>query len=49
MISRIIGEGEGQVVKDAIAMAKEISEKSQISVQAGKEVVNEGVASQLNM
>lgn len=49
MISRIVGEGEGQVVKDAIAMAKEISEKSRISVQAGKEVVNEGTASQLNM
>lgn len=41
MISRIVAEGEGQVVKDAIAMAKEISEKSRISVQAGKEVVNE--------
>lgn len=49
MISRIVGEGEGQVVKDAIAMAKEISEKSRISVQAGKEVVNEGAVSQLNM
>jgi len=45
MISRIVGEGEGQVVQDAIAMAKEISEKSRISVQAGKEVVNEGTAS----
>ncbi|KXN90140.1 Enoyl-CoA hydratase, mitochondrial [Leucoagaricus sp. SymC.cos] len=41
MISRVVGEDEGQVVKDAIAMAKEISEKSQIAVQAGKEVVNE--------
>jgi len=49
MISRIIGEGEGQVVKDAIAMAKKIFEKSRISVQAGKKVVNEGVASQLNI
>jgi enoyl-CoA hydratase len=42
MISRVVGEGEGQVVKDAIAMAKEIAEKSQIAVQATKEVVNEG-------
>ncbi|KAF9453922.1 enoyl-CoA hydratase [Macrolepiota fuliginosa MF-IS2] len=41
MISRIVGEGEGQVVKEAVAMAKEISGKSQIAVQAGKEVVNE--------
>ncbi|KAJ3569620.1 hypothetical protein NP233_g4929 [Leucocoprinus birnbaumii] len=43
MISGIVGEGEGQVVKDAIAMAKVISEKSQIAVQAAKEVVNEGM------
>jgi enoyl-CoA hydratase len=42
MVSRIVGQGEGQVVKDAVAMAKEIASKSQIAVQAGKEVVNEG-------
>ncbi|PPQ70516.1 hypothetical protein CVT26_013974 [Gymnopilus dilepis] len=40
MISRVVGEGEGEVVKEAIKMAKEIASKSQIAVQAGKEVVN---------
>jgi enoyl-CoA hydratase len=47
MISRIVGQGEGQVVKDAVAMAKEIASKSQLAVHAGKEVVNEGVLRQL--
>lgn len=42
MVSRVVGEGEGQVVKEAVAMAKEIASKSQIAVQAAKEVVNEG-------
>ena len=42
MISRIVGEGEGEVVKEAVSMAKEIASKSQIAVQAGKEVVNAG-------
>lgn len=40
VVSRVVGEGEGQVVKEAVAMAKEIANKSQIAVQAGKEVVN---------
>ncbi|KAH9485229.1 Enoyl-CoA hydratase, mitochondrial [Psilocybe cubensis] len=40
MVSRVVGEGEGEVVKEAITMAKEIASKSQIAVQAGKEVVN---------
>jgi enoyl-CoA hydratase len=40
MVSRVVAEGEGEVVKEAIAMAKEIASKSQIAVQAGKEVVN---------
>lgn len=42
MISRVVGEGEGKVVEEAIAMAKEISSKGQIAVQAAKEVVNAG-------
>lgn len=42
MISRVVGEAEGQVVKDAVLMAKEIASKSQIAVQAAKEVINEG-------
>jgi len=40
MISRVVGEGENEVVQEAVNMAKEIASKSQIAVQAGKEVVN---------
>ncbi|KAK0461029.1 ClpP crotonase [Desarmillaria tabescens] len=40
MVSRVVGEGEGEVVKEAIAVAKEISSKGQVAVQAAKEVVN---------
>lgn len=42
MISRVVNEGEGEVVKEAVKMAKEIAGKSQLAVQAGKEVVNAG-------
>jgi len=42
MVSRVVGEGAGEVVKEAVAMGKQIAEKSQIVVQAGKEVVNAG-------
>jgi len=40
MVSRVVGEGEGEVVKEAVKMGKEIAERSQVAVQAGKEVVN---------
>lgn len=43
MISRVVAPGEGEVVKEAVAMAKEIASKSQIAVIAGKEVVNAGM------
>lgn len=42
MISRVVAEGEGEVVKEAISMANVIASKSQLAVQAGKEVVNAG-------
>lgn len=42
IVSRVVADGEGEVVKEAVAMAKEIASKSQIAVQAGKEVVNAG-------
>ena len=42
LVSRVVGEGEGEVVKEAVAMAKEIASKGQISVQAGKSAVNAG-------
>ncbi|KAJ7078853.1 enoyl-CoA hydratase [Mycena belliarum] len=47
IVSRVVGEGEGQVVKEAIDMAKVIASKGQIAVQAGKEVVN--AAYELNL
>lgn len=40
MVSRVVGPGEGEVVRQAISMAKDIASKSQIAVQAAKEVVN---------
>ncbi|KAL4267028.1 enoyl-CoA hydratase/isomerase family protein [Pleurotus pulmonarius] len=40
VVSKVVDEGEGQVVKEAVAMAKVIASKSQIAVQAAKEVVN---------
>lgn len=42
LVSRVVGEGEGEVVKQAVAMAKEIASKSQIAVQAAKSTVNAG-------
>jgi len=39
LVSRVV-EGEGEVVKEAVSVAKEIASKSQIATQAGKEVVN---------
>ncbi|KAH9963818.1 enoyl-CoA hydratase [Russula dissimulans] len=40
MASRVVGEGEGEVVREAVALAREIAGKSQIAVQAQKEAVN---------
>lgn len=40
LVSRVVGEGEGQVVKEAVEMARVIASKSAIAVQAGKEAVN---------
>jgi len=40
MASRVVGEGEGVVVREAIALAVEIAGKSQVAVQAQKEAVN---------
>ncbi|EGN99622.1 hypothetical protein SERLA73DRAFT_35166, partial [Serpula lacrymans var. lacrymans S7.3] len=40
MVSRVVGEGEGEVVKEAVEMAKVIASKGQISVQACKEAIN---------
>jgi len=48
MVSRIVNEGEGVVVKEAVAMAKEIASKGQLAVQASKEVVNAAYELTLN-
>ncbi|KAH6914212.1 enoyl-CoA hydratase [Coprinopsis sp. MPI-PUGE-AT-0042] len=47
IVSRVVGDGEGQVVKEALEVAKQIASKSQVAVQAGKEVVN--AAYELNL
>ena len=44
MASRVVGEGEGVVVSEAIALAVEIAGRSQIAVQAQKEAVNAGTS-----
>ena len=48
LISRVVGEGEGEVVKEAVAMASVIASKSAIAVQAGKEAVNAAYEHTLN-
>jgi len=47
IVSRVVKEGDGEVVKEAISVGKEIASKSQISIQAAKEVVN--AAYELNL
>jgi len=47
MASRVVGEGEGVVVRETVALAVEIAGKSQIAVQAQKEAVNAGTSSSL--
>jgi enoyl-CoA hydratase len=42
VVSRIVGPGEGEVVKEAVEMGKLIASKGQISVQAAKEAINAG-------
>ncbi|KAF9028991.1 ClpP/crotonase [Hymenopellis radicata] len=40
MVSRIVTEAEGGVVKEAVTVAQVIASKGQLAVQAGKEAVN---------
>lgn len=42
LVSKVVGEGEGVVVTEALEMAKGIASKGQISVLAAKETVNAG-------
>ncbi|KAI8972392.1 enoyl-CoA hydratase [Trametes punicea] len=48
MVSRVVSENEGGVVKAAVDMAAVIASKSAIAVQAGKEVVNAAFEHTLN-
>ncbi|RPD55487.1 enoyl-CoA hydratase [Lentinus tigrinus ALCF2SS1-7] len=48
MVSRVVAEGEGEVVKEAVKMASVIASKSAIAVQAGKEAVNAAYEHTLN-
>jgi len=40
LVSRVVSEGEGEVVKESLAMAREIAEKGRLAVLAAKETVN---------
>ncbi|KAI0058036.1 enoyl-CoA hydratase [Artomyces pyxidatus] len=40
VVSRVVGAGEGEVVKEAVELGRSIAGKSQIAVQAAKEAVN---------
>ncbi|CAL1709487.1 unnamed protein product [Somion occarium] len=40
LVSCVVGEGEGEVVKEAVKMASRIASKGRLAVQAGKEAVN---------
>ena len=42
LVNRVVGAGEGEVVKQAVELGKKISTKSKIAVQANKEMVNAG-------
>ncbi|KAG9036616.1 hypothetical protein FRB95_008450 [Tulasnella sp. JGI-2019a] len=40
LVNRVVGEGEGEVVKEAIELAKKIGSKGRVAVQATKEMIN---------
>jgi enoyl-CoA hydratase len=42
LVSRVVGEGEGEVVKEAVKVAATIASKGRITVQAAKEAVDSG-------
>lgn len=47
MVSRVVDEGAGKVVEEAVKMASVIASKSRVAVQAGKEAVNAAYESTL--
>ncbi|KDQ15194.1 hypothetical protein BOTBODRAFT_187350 [Botryobasidium botryosum FD-172 SS1] len=40
VVSRVVGEGEGEVVKEAVALGEKIASKGKLATQAAKEAVN---------
>ena len=40
VVSRVVGEGEGKVVEEAVKLAGVIASKGRLAVQAGKEAVS---------
>ena len=42
LVSRVVGEGEGEVVKEAVKVAAIIASKGRVAVQAAKEAVDAG-------
>lgn len=42
LVSRVAGEGEGEVVKEAVKVAAIIASKGRVAVQAAKEAVDAG-------
>jgi enoyl-CoA hydratase len=47
VVSRVVGEGEGEVVKEAVELGKQIAAKGRVSVFAAKEAVNAAFELQL--
>jgi len=48
LVSKVVAEGEGGVIKEAVKMAETIANKGRISVQAAKEAVNAAYELRLN-
>jgi len=48
LVSRVVGEGKGEVVKEAIELAKTIASKGRLAVMAAKESVNAAYELSLN-
>ncbi|KAA1476808.1 enoyl-CoA hydratase [Dentipellis sp. KUC8613] len=48
VVSRVVGEGEGVVLREAVELAKNIASKSRVAVQLAKEAVNAAFEQNLN-
>jgi hypothetical protein len=47
MSSRVVGQGDGVAICEAVPLTVETAEKSQIAVEARKENVNAGTSSEI--